>query len=246
MILGVPTEGKRMMSEFARQLATAIKAHEPLPKFEETLSLQDAYELQHLVTEIVTPVGSGGIKAGVTAAPVQAYFNLDHALIASLYPVEQNDSGCTLPYIEGRGIECEVAIKVDANGRPKAIAPAIEIVFVKFSDQSDLTAANLVASNLGADAYILGEFQPWSDSFAGLKAELKRGTETVSQADMNDAIGGPESATVWIVGEAKKRGFACGEDTLLMTGACGPLIPAERGDYAMSIDGLGVVEFRVA
>lgn len=234
-----------MKSEFARQLATAIKAHEPLPKFEETLTLQAAYELQHKVTELLAPGGNGGIKAGVTAAPVQAYFNLDHALIASLYPVNRTESGCALPYIEGRGIECEVAIKLDANGRPKAIAPAIEIVFVKFSDQSDLTAANLVASNLGADAYILGEFRPWSDTFAGLKAELKRGIETVSQADMNDAIGGPETATAWIVGEAKKRGFVCGDDTLLMTGACGPLIPAERGEYTMSIDGLGEVEFEV-
>ena len=235
-----------MPNDFAQELASAIRANQPLPKFNEALDLEAAYALQHRVTKSIISGPIGGIKAGVTAAPVQSFFGLDHALIASLYPEARQKSGDTLGYVEGRGIECEVAVLLDGNGRPKAIAPAIEFVFVKFSDQSDMIAANLVASNLGADAYLIGDFQPWSDgAFSALSAILSRDGKEISRANMNDAIGGPGPATDWIVQEAKMRGFDYREDTLIMTGACGALVPGDRGDYRMSIEGLGAVTFTI-
>jgi len=234
-------------NDFAQELASAIRANEPLPKFNEALDLEAAYALQHRVTKSMTSGPTGGIKAGVTAGPVQAFFGLEHALIASIYPEARQKSGDTIGYVEGRGIECEVAVLLDGNGRPKAIAPAIEFVFVKFSDQSDMIAANLVASNLGADVYLVGDFQPWADgTFSALSAILTRDGEEVSRANMNDAIGGPGPATEWIVQEANTRSFDCREDTLIMTGACGALVPGEKGDYRMSIEGLGAVEFTIA
>ncbi|MGC6499116.1 MAG: hypothetical protein ACON4C_02900 [Henriciella sp.] len=235
-----------MSTQFAKELASAILQNQPLPKFGNELRLEDAYALQHQVTSLIAPEGAGGIKAGATAAPVQSYFGIDHALIASLYPDSRHTSGDTLSFVEGRGIECEVAVLMDENGRPKAIAPAIEFVFVKFSEASDMSAANLVASNLGADAFLVGDFQRWKDgAFDELTAVLSRNGEEVSRADMNDAIGGPGPATEWMFGEAKARGFRVGADTLIMTGACGQAMPGDIGNYAMEIDGLGSVSFAV-
>lgn len=234
-----------MASDFVQQLANAITSHAPLPAFEEKLSLADAYELQHKLTGVLCENGAGGIKAGVTAAPIQQYFGLEHALIASLYPNARHGAGATIPFIEGQGIELEVATIIDGDGRPKAIAPAIELVFVKFSNQEDMTAPNLVAYNLGADAYIVGDFVPWNDSFTDLTATLLCDGEKVSEANMNDAIGGPKPATEWMYREAIARGYACPEDTLFMTGACGPLVPSKAGAFEMSIPGLGELAFAI-
>ncbi|MGC6500807.1 MAG: hypothetical protein ACON4C_11490 [Henriciella sp.] len=233
-----------MSDQFATELASAILQHRPLPKFCDELTLEGAYALQHQVTSAIAPEGAAGIKAGVTASPVQSYFGIDHPLIASLYPKSKHNSGDKLSFIEGRGIECEVAVLMDENGRPKAIAPAIEFVFVKFSEASDMSAANLVASNLGADAFLVGDFQPWKDgAFDELTAVLSRNGEEIGRADMNDAIGGPGPATEWMFNEAKARGFRVGADTLIMTGACGQAMPGEIGNYVMEIDRLGSVSF---
>lgn len=239
------TGSAKMASSFVQQLAQAIQSHEPLPAFDQKLSLAEAYALQHELTGVLCEDGPGGIKAGVTAPPIQQYFGLDHALIASLYPNARYASGATIPFVEGQGIELEVATIVDADGRPKAIAPAIELVFVKFSNQEDMTAPNLVAYNLGADAYIIGDFVPWSEDFSDLKSTLLCDGEQVSEANMNDAIGGPKSATDWMYQEALARGFACPEDTLFMTGACGQLVPSKPGKYELSIPGLGALTFTV-
>ena len=234
-----------MASNFVHQLANAISSHSPLPAFEEKLSLNDAYEMQHELTKVLCQNGSGGIKAGVTATPIQQYFGLNHALIASLYPNSRYGADAKVPFIEGQGIELEVATLIDGEGRPKAIAPAIELVFVKFSNQEDMTASNLVASNLGADAYIIGDFVPWDDGFEDLKATLLCDGDKVSEANMNDAIGGAKPATEWMYREAIARGFACPEDTLFMTGACGPLVPSKPGAYELSIPELRALAFEI-
>ena len=90
-------------------IATATERGDVLPDLSETISLDQAYELQHRVTQIRSPEGAAGIKAGVTDPKVQGFFNLDHALLASLYGGTQMSSGADLSYVEGRLIETEVA-----------------------------------------------------------------------------------------------------------------------------------------
>lgn len=235
-----------LISDFANSLAAAIKSHAPLPAFTDTLSLDDAYALQHQVTQARTGGQIGGVKAGVTAPMVQAYFKLDHALIGSLYADGRHSTGCSLTYLEGRAIECEVAIIVDEDGRPKSVAPAIEIVFVKFSQQADMTAPNLVACNLGADLYIVGDPVPWDPAFNATKVVLTCGDETVNEADMTDALGGPESAANWMWKEVRARDFPLSGGTLLLAGACGTVVPAKPGHYAADFGALGKIEFEIA
>lgn len=226
-------------------LAAAIKSHAPLLAFGDTLSLEEAYALQHQVSQARTGGQIGGVKAGVTSPKVQAYFKLDHALIGSLCADARQSNGCSLAHLEGRAVECEVALIVDEEGRLKSIAPAIEIVFVKFSQQSDMTAPNLVACNLGAGLYIVGDPVPWDPALSATKVVLTCGEETLNEADMTDALGGPQSAAGWMLKEAQARDFSCGGDTLLLAGACGTVVPAKPGQYDADFGALGKIEFEI-
>ena len=234
-----------MSLKFADELSAAITRHAPLPAFETELSLEASYRLQHEVTRVRTQGAVGGIKAGVTAPPMQSFFKLDHALIGSLYADSRYGSGCRLPYVEGRNLECEVAIVVDGEGCPKAVAPAIEIVFVRFGRPTDMSAANLVACNLGADAFIVGDFVPWDPAFNDARVELSRADESLNEAAMREALGGPGRAATWMWEEAKLRGFECADGTLFMGGACGAVVPADVGVYRADFGRLGAVDFEI-
>ncbi len=62
---------------------------------------------------------------------------------------------------------------------------------------------------------------------------------------MSDAIGGPEKSVPWIWNEASSRGFETRGDTLLLTGACGAVVPGERGHYKADFGALGTIEFEI-
>ena len=227
-------------------ISDSIRSHQPLPEIDVALDLDQAYTAQHQVTDRLCQDQSRTIKAGVTVPVIQEILGIDHALLGSAYSASRHGDGAAIEHIEGRMLECELAVLVDSSGEPKAIAPAIEIVYVRFTRPEDMTAANLVLSNLGADAYIVGRFVPWEPSYDSATCTLRRNTKIVAEASMADAIGGPEKSTPWIWEESRKRGFSGTGDTLLLTGACGDVIPADIGAYEADFGPLGRLTFSIA
>ncbi len=233
------------MTELERSIATAVAEGKPLPRLPENLSLDEAYQRQHLVTEFRSPGGIAGIKAGVTAKNVQAFLEIDEALIASLYEGTKLNSGVSLPFVEGRLIETEVALRIDASGHLLSIAPALEIVAVRFQDPSEMNAANLVMCNLGADLFVVGEFKPWDPAFDDLAVTLVKDGGLMNETNVNDALGGPGAGAKWVLNEANKRGFTVGDDTVFMMGACGKAMAVEPGHYFGDYGVLGNIELTV-
>ena len=227
------------------EIAAAIAAHKPLPPFDSALTLDTAYQTQHDVTRELCPNGRGGIKAGVTNSFAQEFLGLEHALIASLYADGQFANHCSLPFLEGRAVELEIAVMLDAAGHPTAIAPAIELVYLKFGRDEDMSAANLVACNLGADQFIVGTPQPWSSDYDDLPITLTHNGEEVVATNTAEALGGPTQASAWMWREAQARQFDCQESTLLLTGACGQVVPGQVGSYRADYGPLGSINFEI-
>lgn len=226
-------------------LARAIKGGQTLPQLPTNIDVDGAYRLQHEVTRTVSPGSIAGIKAGVTAKPVQQFLALDHALIASLYKDTCLASGAQLSWLEGRKIESEVALKVDDQGFPIAIAPALEIVSVRFSAPEQMTASNLLICNLGADMFVVGDFVPWHPKFNNLTMQLFCDDALVNQAPISAALGGPEPGAQWIHKEAINRGFKLSSELVFMMGACGAVVPGETGHYVGDYGALGKVELLI-
>lgn len=176
---------------------------------------------------------------------MQGFLGIDHALIGNLYGDTQHEPGAVIPFLEGRIVECEVAVKVDAYGNPNAIAPAIEFARLCFTSPQDMSAANLVVTNMGTESYILGEFHPWNEELGSHPVELISEGDTINQTDIGEALGGPAEAVRWMWTEAKERGHAVSDGTIFMTGACGATPPADRGSCTADFGKLGSFRFTI-
>lgn len=234
---------------FIAELAGAIRSYRPLPAFPSGLTLQNAYAMLPEVAAAICDSGSPGLKAGLTNPGLQQMFGLDSALLGRLYDWGELKCGASLPSREHSLIECELCVMLGADGVPFSIGPAIEFVHLNFSRADDFTPANLVVSSLGADRYLLGEQLPWNEEIlASLGVEtirLERDGEKILEVSCNDSLSGPESAVRWCIDEARKRGLAIEENTLLLTGTCGAALPAIPGSYCADFGALGAVAFEI-
>ena len=169
------------------------------------------------------------------------FFGVDKFLLGGICPKTVQASGWAVPFRAGRLIECEVALRVDGEGGPIACAPALELVSLSFARETDMNATNLLAANLGAEFIVLGEFQPWKKEFDDLAISLSQNGMPVNSGAANDALGGPSLSAELISSEARARGYDMTPDLILMTGACGQVVPAEKGQYEAGFGVLGSV-----
>lgn len=227
--------------ELASGIASAILAGAPLPTFDVTMTLDEAYGVQHDVLGLCAPEGLAGIKAGMTTPASQSFFGIDNFLLGGICPKTVQASGWAVPFRVGRLIECEVALRVDGEGRPVACAPALELVSLSFARDTDMNAINLLAANLGAEFICLGEFQSWKKEFDDLAISLSHNGAPVNSGEVQEALGGPSLSAELICLEARARGYKLTPDLIFMTGACGQVVPAEKGEYEADFGSLGSV-----
>ena len=177
--------------ELGPAIASAILAGAQLPTFDATMTLDEAYGVQHDVLGLCAPEGLTGIKAGMTTPTSQSFFGIDKFLLGGICPKTVQACGWAVPFREGRLIECEVAVRMDGEGRHIACAPALELVSLNFARETDLNTTNLLAANLGAEFIVLGEFQPWKEEFDTLAISLSHDGASVNSAEAKGALGGP-------------------------------------------------------
>lgn len=209
------------------------------------LTLDEAYATQKQLVDHISDGPTAGLKAGMTAPGPQKLFGLTHPLIGSLYAWGRLESGVEFPSKQGVSLECEIGLIVDERGNPTSAGPVIEIPFLAWGNPDDAKGANLAAINVGADRYIVGDFGPVREDYESLSVKLTRNEETVCQASLADALGGPHRALEWMLEEARHRHRSIRDGMLLITGACGGIHPAEPGLYVADYGPLGSIEFSV-
>ncbi|MDA9680183.1 hypothetical protein N9U06_01850, partial [Gammaproteobacteria bacterium] len=75
---------------------------------------------------------------------------------------------------------------------------------------------------------------------------LYRNDALINEAQIKESLGGPAKAVTWIVQEAKLFNFEIPDNTLLMTGACGQVLPAVPGNYRADYGDLGEIKFTIS
>ena len=233
------------MTQLVSELAESIRTRSSLPKMPDNLSIEDAYVIQK---ELVSTVADGsvrGLKAGMTAKAGQEAFGLTHPLIGSLYRWGELPAGASFPYEDDVKLECEIGIVIDGSGKPKSAGPVIEVPRMAWAVAEDAIGTNLTACNIASDRYIVGTQSKIRDSYEGMSVRLTRDQEEVLEAPLSDALGGPHDALAWMLEEATGRGIPIADDMLLITGACGGIHPAEKGNYVADYGELGTINFTI-
>lgn len=233
------------MSSLVSEIASAIREKQPLPKMPDALTLEEGYAIQRELVETLADGPLAGIKAGMTAPGPQKLFGLTHPLVGSLYRWGRRESGTSFESKPGVSLECEIGLIVDEQGNPKSAGPVIEVPYLAWSSPDDAKGSNVTAINVGADRYIVGEFSTLRDDYEALSVTLTRDRETLCEASLSDALGGPRKALSWMLEESTKRGLDIADGMLLITGACGGIHPAEPGLHVADYGELGSIEFTV-
>ena len=233
------------MDELIEQIVDALQTRSTLPEFPESLSVAEAYEIQHRVVENIEGDSMIGLKAGLTSAASQQSFGIPHPILGRLLESGRLFSGTTLRTTAGSFLECEVGICVDTSGRPSSVCPVIELPRFAFALSTDASGPNLIACNVAADRYIQGDCVESPTSFVGRSVELKRDGKTLYQAKLTEPLGGPLESFAWMLNESQTREISIPNEALMLTGACGGIHPASPGSYVADYGNLGSVEFEI-
>ncbi len=100
-----------------------------------------------------------------------------------------------------------------------AIAPAIEIPLFHFKDVESLTSNDIIAANVGADVFILGDFAPISDVSVNLIEVVLTQDNEVIERSVNTNSKDRWEALRWLIKKSYLEGYALKKGTIYLTGS---------------------------
>ena len=238
------------IDRFVGHLAEAIRTKSIWPEFPSGVTVTEAYLLIPYLASLISGETSAGIKAGVTNADLQELFGLEEPLLGLLYQQSETENAATLSHTASRRIECELAMRLNSDGSPISIGPAVEFVRLDFCRPEDLTPGNVTLCNLGADQFILGEMSAWNSfdftALADIEIKLMRDGEIILTTSPLDSFGGPKPALDWCVNKAHSLGFRIPQGGVLLAGTNGAAMDADPGHYEVNYGPLGTIEFTIS
>ena len=142
------------------------------------------------------------------------------------------------------GVEAEVALRVDADGRPEAMCIAVELVASRWEEGLDAPALLRMADFQSNAGLLLGPWQPWRPlDWANLPWQLAlQGQLEIAQRGGHSLANPAGVLPAWRL-HARQHGAAAGAGTVVTTGAWCGLHRCTAANGRLSIDGLGSFSF---
>ncbi|GAA2845565.1 2-keto-4-pentenoate hydratase [Streptosporangium fragile] len=256
------SEATDVLTEVADRLLEAARSGKPCPPVREMLPDHGAwtgYAVQEINTRRALAEGRRpvGRKIGLTAPAVQRQFGVDQPDFGVLFADMAYLDGLPVPtgrFLQPRA-EAEIALVLgsDLVGGPFTVAdviravdfvlPAIEIVDSRIAGW-DITLVDTVADNASSGAFVLGNtpvgLRGLDLRLAGMT--MTRNGQEVSTGAGAACLGHPLNAAVWLADALGRTDFPLRAGDVVLTGALGPMVPAEPGDvFEAHIDGVGSV-----
>ncbi|ANJ28646.1 hypothetical protein ATC03_02580 [Agromyces aureus] len=249
------------LAAVAQALDLAQQHGSPVAQSSTTMTLAEAYEVQHrlVARRIARGDRVSGVKLGFTSRAKAVQMGVDDVIIGSLTEAMRIEDGGRLAphgFIHPR-IEPELAyligtdLPADADDAALrravvAFAPALEIIDSRYLDfRFDLE--DVVADNTSAAAYVIG---PWTDAASagdldnrGVRLEVDgRLHATGSTAAI---LGHPDRALTTALRMSRAHGFELRAGMVLLAGAATAAVPLPQGAHVeASVTGLGRVSMR--
>ncbi|PXF64215.1 4-oxalocrotonate decarboxylase [Kangiella spongicola] len=217
-----------------------------VPDVDQEKLVEDAYSLQRLSVlqhAIKDPII--GFKAGLTSEAAQDAFNVDEPLVGALFAsgFSRNRSAYVLGNYHDLRMEVELGFLLNqAITKPitkeelpqyiRAVVPIVELPHFRFTRNDQMTALTLITSNVASNQFIMGNTMPYdSEQIDQIKATLTKNGVTINQGKATDAMGSQKDTLVWMINKLLEVGYTIDKDHLLITGALGTMLPAEKGQY---------------
>src|SRR5687767_6998825 len=227
------------------EIVTSWREQRALPNIDETLTIKSAYRVQtRSVRARLQSATPAGFKAGLTSAAAQARFKTNQPVAGVLFKEGERKSADTLRLSELRGlhVEVELAMRIGTTiEKPLAdvtalrehidgIAPALELPNIDYVNPQAIDMVDLIATNVSAANYILGDFVSARDRDPNAVAvRLACNDQEVMSGTARDALGDQWQAALFLVNTMIEQGWKFEAGQILLTGALGRAIPAAAG-----------------
>ncbi len=251
------------LDTIATSLRTAEASSTPIaPIREQITSAADAYAIQDMNTEARLAAGGRlvGRKIGLTNPAVQAQLGVDQPDYGMLFAdmdlphngeLAWNEGAqwkaeAELAFVMGRELTNPDCTMAEAMRAVEYVVPAIEIVGSRIANW-DIRFVDTVADNASSAFFTLGSSaRKLTDAnLLECRMEMRNGDEIVSQGSGRACLGSPLNALVWLARVMAGVGRPLGEGDVVLSGALGPMVAAERGaGIVASIEGFGETAIR--
>jgi 2-keto-4-pentenoate hydratase len=239
----------------------------PIPPIRTQLIFQEidtAYAIQEANTAHWLAEGRRivGCKIGLTSPAVQKQLGVDQPDFGILFADMQVQSD--EPVAKGRvlqpKIEAEVAFEmardiVSAHPTAQEIAdatafvmPALEIVGSRIRNW-EISIYDTIADNASSALFVLGRGKRQLNDLDLREVTMKmtRNGDVASEGRGAACLDNPLNAVAWLAAELGRRGRPLRAGDIVLSGALGPMVPANSGDvFEANIEGLGAVSARFA
>jgi 2-keto-4-pentenoate hydratase len=149
-------------------------------------------------------------------------------------------------FVIGKSISHPLKDAAELKDHTWEVVPVIELPELGFTDMQKLKGPDIIAANIGAAQFIVGERQKINNlDLNTLQVTLKRDGVVVNQGKGTDALAGQWKAALWLVNTMAKQGWKIEPGHIIITGALGRMIPGKPGNYIADYGSLGTVTFKI-
>lgn len=210
--------------------------------------LGGAYAVQSINADHAVASGRrvSGRKVGLTAKPVQQFFETDEPISGPLFAdmcVADGDEipndALMQPRAEGEialvlasDLDRETHDVIDVINATAYVLPAIEIADSRIVDW-DRLLIDTIADGAGAGLYVVGTrpVELGQIDLRTVEMSMERNGTVVSSGRGAACLGNPLIAVVWLADAMCAAGTPLLAGQLIMTGALGPMVPFDGGDH---------------
>lgn len=232
---GAADQTQKMIAEM-REGRKAGKPIQPLTATYGEFSIDEAYKIQHALTEKLTQdLGAvTGYKVAYASDAAQKRLGIDGPASSRLFQSQKKESGAEMKTSDFIGIifETEVAFIIDKKIDTKietveALKPYVRSAHAAFdignnrldSTKAKPTVADQVASGVGAHRYILGPAKsPDEVDVDKLDLKLIKNGETLADSPSSNVMGSPWNSLLWLAQQVVARGDALEPGDVILTG----------------------------
>lgn len=217
--------------------------------------VQNAYVKQRLGQDRVA-----GFKAGLTAEFSWKRFGLKGPVAGVLFASGKRKSNSIIDksafkvlmmeieigFVVGKSIHHPLKDVVELKEHTWEVVPVIELPELGFTDMQKLKGPDIIAANIGAAQFIVGEKQKINNlDLNALQVTLKRNGEVINRGIGTDALAGQWKAALWLVNTMVKQGWKIEPGHMIITGALGRMLPGKPGSYIADFGPLGMITFNI-
>jgi 2-keto-4-pentenoate hydratase len=231
----------------------------PLSKSHPSLTLEDAYAVQEILTRQRIDSGARlvGRKIGLTSPAVQQQLGVDQPDYGMLFAdMQVANGGQVVPnmliqpriegevaFIMGETLDCASIDEARFAAAAASMCAALEIVDSRI-EAWRIGIVDTVADNASSARFVLADERIPMGALdpRDVTMTLRRDGEIISSGNGRACLGNPLTAAAWLAQKMVALGRPLQRGDFVLSGALGPMVPLDAGcRYELHVSGLGTV-----